>query len=58
MRINNEHDQYFLHNGTAFDTIWNLLVYYAENPGLLKLTNGESVDLKQPLYIQSSIKER
>ena len=58
MRINGEGDQYFLHHGTAFDTIWNLLLYYAENPGLLKLTSGESVDLKQPFYIQSSIKER
>ena len=58
MRISHENDQYFLHNGTAFDTIWNLLTYYVENPGLLKLTNGVSVELKQPLYVHSRIKER
>ena len=58
MRITSDGDQYSLHNGTTFDTLWSLLLYYAENTGLLKLTNGESVELKQPLYCQNSIKER
>lgn len=58
MRISSDGDQYSLHNGTMFDTLWSLLLFYAENPGLLKLTNGESVELKQPLYFQNNIKER
>jgi len=59
MRINSDDsDQYFLHNDTVFDTLWNLLVFYAKNPGLLKLKTGESVELKQPVYCQNSIKER
>ena len=58
MRIASDGDHYSLHNGTMFDTLWSLLLYYAENAGLLKLTNGESVELKQPLYCQGSIKER
>lgn len=58
MRINSAGDEYFLHNDTAFETLWGLLLYYAGNPGLLKLTTGESLELKQPLYCQNSIKER
>ena len=58
MRINGDSDQYSLHNGTTFETLWSLLLFYAENPGLMKLTTGESVELKQPLYFQNNIKER
>lgn len=59
VRINSDgSEQYFLHNDTVFNTLWNLLVFYAKNPGLLKLTTGESVELKQPVYCQNSVKER
>lgn len=58
MRVSSEGDRYFLHGDTMFDTLWSLLLFYAENPGLLKLTTGESIELKQPFYCQNSIKER
>ena len=45
MRINSD-DQYSLCNGTAFEMLWSLLLFYTENPGLMKLIMGESVELK------------
>jgi len=58
LKITSDGDQYSLHKDSCFNTLWELLQFYVENPGLLKQTNGDTLELKHPVYCQSGIKER
>ena len=58
MRITSDGDQFSLHKGNSFSTLWELLQFYMENPGLLKQTNRDTLELKHPVYCQGGVKER